>query len=1060
MTAREGFSRPLTAVVAAVLGLGLAAGPGATPGTAAPLDAAPADAVTVTIDPSYRQAEWEGWGTSLVWMANATGGYPDEIREKLVQLLFGKDGLNLNIARYNIGGGNAPTVRDYLRPGGAVPGFWKAPQEYGPQDTEWWDPDNPEHWNLDADANQRWWIDQIKDRVNRWEAFSNSPPYFQTVSGYVSGGFNATDDQIRADKVDQFATYLVKVAEHIEDAHGIAFDTIDPLNEPNTNYWRTTLGADGQPTGGRQEGAHAGPQLQAKVVEALRRALAGARTTAGVSAPDETNPGTFVTDWYGYPATAQAAVDQLNVHTYGTGQRTSVRDIAKAEQRPLWMSEVEGSWGHDFTSMDSGLGMAKRIIDDIRELEPSAWVLWQPIEDAKNMVAEGNLQWGSIHVPFDCTAADTLQTCPVQTNTKFDTLRNFTHYIRPGDRMVKVNDTNSVAAVTKSGTGATVVYANAGTAARSVTLDLTKFGKISRAATVTPVVTSASGKLKRGTEKLVSGGKVTLTVPAESVTTFLIKGVSSVQASTAHLLPDHTYRIEGVASGKSLAPSAAGGTAAIRTSDPAATQQLWTLRPVAAEGSSRARYTLVNAGTGQRLAVRAGSVVLEAAGEVDDAAQWMVSTTGDGTYTVINVAARRLLDVNGASTTDGAAVGTYLPTSAGNQRWALRDENVASTETANLYTVPGLTPVLPETVTAVLHSGARRTLPVTWQLPPAWRWRIPGTVTVGGTATDLLGRKVAATAKVTVDVFTATEPGRAKTYPGGQPSLPGTVVGIGKHGGRADLPVTWNPAPAGAFDKLGVATLTGTARVVNGTTLPATVRVRISPPSDENIATGGGVSVTATYTEGGYSTTGLTNGDTTDKAWSNWKSSGRNASDTLTVTVPATREVTRLITHFYRDNSSGGGLPQSIRAGLPDATGQCVGTGAEVPVGTASPLAVEVPISAGPGAAVCLVLTAVPNGYLTVAELEVYAKAPGRGSDATLAGIRVDGVPVAGFDPATTRYRVATRNPARAVVTATAIDPYAVVAANKDGRVWTVTSTSEDGSATTTYRVELVPRYY
>ena len=30
---------------------------------------------------------------------------------------------------------------------------------------------------------------------------------------------------------------------------------------------------------------------------------------------------------------------------------------------------------------------------------------WQPVEDAKNMVAEGNLQWGAVHVPFDCTAS-------------------------------------------------------------------------------------------------------------------------------------------------------------------------------------------------------------------------------------------------------------------------------------------------------------------------------------------------------------------------------------------------------------------------------------------------------------------------------------------------------------------------------------------------------------------------------------------------------------------------------------------------------------------------------
>ncbi len=68
------------------------------------------------VDPSYQQQEFEGWGTSLVWFANATGGYPEPVRRQLVDMLFGEDGLDLNIARYNIGGGNAPDVRkDYVK---------------------------------------------------------------------------------------------------------------------------------------------------------------------------------------------------------------------------------------------------------------------------------------------------------------------------------------------------------------------------------------------------------------------------------------------------------------------------------------------------------------------------------------------------------------------------------------------------------------------------------------------------------------------------------------------------------------------------------------------------------------------------------------------------------------------------------------------------------------------------------------------------------------------------------------------------------------------------------
>ena len=212
MPIRHRIVRALAPTVPLALGAGLVAAPAASAA-----DPAPRSAVTVRIDPSYQQQEFEGWGTSLVWFANATGGYPDAIRRQLVDMLFGEDGLNLNIARYNIGGGNAPDVRkDYMKAGATMEGFWKAPEGTTQQDMDWWDPNNPDHWNWDADANQRWWIDQIKDKVTRWEAFSNSPPWFQTVSGYVSGGFDSSTDQIRADRVDEFATYLVRV----DRAHG------------------------------------------------------------------------------------------------------------------------------------------------------------------------------------------------------------------------------------------------------------------------------------------------------------------------------------------------------------------------------------------------------------------------------------------------------------------------------------------------------------------------------------------------------------------------------------------------------------------------------------------------------------------------------------------------------------------------------------------------------------------------------------------------------------------------------------------------------------------------
>ncbi|MDA1388217.1 MULTISPECIES: RICIN domain-containing protein [Glycomyces] len=937
-----------------------------------------AAAVNVTLDPSYQGQQFEGWGTSLVWFANATGGYPDEIRNQLVDMVFGEEGLNLNIARYNIGGGNAPNIdNEYLRGGAsAVPGWWAAPEGTTQEDKDWWDPENPEHWNWDADANQRWWIDQIKDDVTHWEAFSNSPPYFQTVSGYVSGGFDANADQIRADSVDEFATYLTQVMEHVEAEHGIQFDTVDPLNEPNTNYWGTQLGADGvQPTGGGQEGAHAGPELQQQVINALAAQLSESELDTVIAAMDETNPGKFTTNWNAYTEESRANVGQMNVHTYGTGQRTSVRDLAKAGDKPLWMSEVGGAWtdGQDYTSMENGLGIATRITDDLRELEPSAWVLWQPIED-KNL----GHSWGEIQLPFDCTAEDTLETCKIETNTKYDTIRNFTHYIEPGDYMIGTDNASTVAAIKDSEDAAVAVYTNNSEDAVEVTLDLSKFGSVDSGATVTPVTSSAAGALVEGQSVVVNGATATLTVPAKSVTTFKIDGVSGVSEDAAMVQRHHTYRFDGVQSGKSIAPSEDGTGIVLQTDDASSAAQLWEIDQLTDGYSNREQYAIVNADTGTRLAVADGKAVLEAAdGDPSPAAQWFLSTTGDGTYVPVNVGTGLVLDVWGEATADGSPVQTYTPTSASNQRWTLIDETVLGTATVQSYTVPGYTPELPDTVAGIYRDGQRGALPVEWDMPDDSKWNRPGTVTVKGTATDALGNTFRAKAKVSVDTFSKTAPASAKTYPGFTPHLPDTVTAIGSRGTQATVPVVWEEPPAGAFDDYGTVTLGGTATLIDGTELPAQIDVEVTDPIEVNVALEDGVTTSATYTEPGYSTEALRNGNLTDKGWSNWKSGPFNTEDTITVTLPEARDVTRVVSHFWSDGGRNS-YADTLQVQYLDSEGNWQNAGDVVDVPTGEAPVIDVAVNAETSA-VRVAMTAGSGGtvgWIILSEIEVFAKAP------------------------------------------------------------------------------------
>lgn len=398
------------------------------------------------------QQPFEGWGTALAWFANVTGGMPDPVRSALADLLYGRDGLGFTIARYNIGGGNAPETGPYLRPGAAVPGFWRRPE--GATGKDWWQPDNPDHWDWSADANQRWWLDAIRDRVAPddviFEAFSNSPPYFMTVSGLVSGAESGLEDNLRPGQETAFAHYLARVVEELGKRHGIRFRTLSPVNEPNTPYWFSE---------NRQEGSHWSPAAQARMIRATDMALRARGLPAVVAAMDETNAQTFVTNWIGYDDATRAAISQLNVHSYSNDGQTAVRDIARTTGKRLWMSEVDlspANFPQDFTDIRPALALAEHIIGDLKRLEPVAWVFWQAVED---MSPEQKLDanWGLIKMDLSARApADH----PFHITRKYWAMRQFSAHVRPGDRLLRVDDHDSIAALQADGQGFVLIHVN------------------------------------------------------------------------------------------------------------------------------------------------------------------------------------------------------------------------------------------------------------------------------------------------------------------------------------------------------------------------------------------------------------------------------------------------------------------------------------------------------------------------------------------------------------------------------------------------------------------------
>lgn len=1111
-------------IAALITGAAVAAGAlAAAPiGTTAPAHAA--DALTVTPNPGYAGEEFDGWGTSLVWFANATGGYPEALREELYQAVFGEDGLDLNIARYNIGGGNASDVPDYLRAGGAVDGWWAPDPDgsagiHGGAATTYaerndvlaaWDSGDAASYDWDADATQRWWVERLAadGRITHWETFANSAPYFMTESGYVSGGFDSSAEQLKPAAIEPFAEYLVRVTEHLEDRYGIDVESIDPLNEPNTDYWGTRL-QNGVPVGGRQEGMHVGPARQAQLVDALRAELdADATSTdAFVAAMDETNPGIFATNWAAYPAATRDAVDRMNVHTYGTSGRLVVRDLAKQADTDLWMSEIEGSWvnGYNPVSIENGLGIAGRIIDDLRELEPKAWVLWQPVEDLYNMQPQGeNLNWGSIFIDLDCTPyqedgaeawksarrvaaaggdSTKVAPCGVEVNSKFNTIRNFTKFIQEGDRLIAVDDLSSTAALRGDGTGATVVHRNTGTADRQVTLDLSRFGEIADGATVTPYVTTQAPSADQPTANaLVEGAAVaidreartaTLTVPAKSVTTFAIDGVTGVADDAPALRDGRTYQLVGSQSAKALT---AGGTPAttittLATEPALAARQAWTVHEVPAGEREATRRVVLEASDGRVLGATSAGTDLRAIGTdaaaATPATRWIVNTTDGRAFTLVNEALALSLDVGGQSSAENATVGVYGSNGGANQSWAPRDLAPLAGQSVAARTLVGVAPVLPTTVAPRYAWGAGVAVPVEWALPDDSAWAETGRVEVPGTATDVFGQAFEVTARVDVGGLTATDPvsvtvARGASLAGVQAAAPSTVPAhVGASEQAFDVPVTWDWAGLApdAFAELGVIRVDGTA-TADGAELPARLSVLVTEGTLRNFAPDAGVTASASSTESGYPVDRTRNGVVGDKGWSNWVSTNKPAQSTLTYQFAA-RRVEQVTVHFWRDGTNSWAQSMQVQLRLPDGTwAPAPGWEGVQPVasptdGTAPIVTAEFAPTTATG--VRVIMNAYPNTHLIVSEVQVFESVPAPASVSDLALLRLDGTTVDGFDPARTDYEVDVDGGRLPVLDAVAVDSAARVRIAQpttgNGGAGTITVTSADGTTQTVYTV-------
>ena len=235
------------------------------------------DTLRYEINPHMVRQHFKGWGVSLCWWAGQCGKWDDEKIDEIITWLVSPEGLNYNIFRYNIGGGDDPRNRHCELHHMAKGKGLRAEME-GFKDSI----GDVYHWERDAPQRKI----MLKIREKRpdaiFEAFSNSCPYYMTYSGCVDGHQDGGKDNLRPEYYEAFARYLVDVCKHYKDKYGIEFKTLAPFNESATNYWRAN---------GSQEGCHFDYDSQIKFIQVLAPILRQSGLKTEISPADETSVG-------------------------------------------------------------------------------------------------------------------------------------------------------------------------------------------------------------------------------------------------------------------------------------------------------------------------------------------------------------------------------------------------------------------------------------------------------------------------------------------------------------------------------------------------------------------------------------------------------------------------------------------------------------------------------------------------------------------------------------------------------------------------------------------------
>lgn len=359
-----------------------------------------------------------GFGASACWWAQDIGG--SDFAEKTAKLLFGDEGLKLNIYRYNVGAGEKENPASRIRGNRATESFY-----YYNGDTGAWEYD----FSRDAAAQRMLELSLAEGNIDTVVLFANSPHYSMTATGQATGGTEEYFSNLPAENYEAYADYFITVARYFIDK-GVPVKYLSPINEPQWSWGGGWVG---------QEGCHYEPEEILALMKVFARAIRSSGLDVKLMAPESGNISADTLDWFDMLVSDEEIAPVLgslayhsywsdgNAHVkYTFGQTLAEKNYPCNVDMTEW---CELPLEHDIADFGGAVRTASVINQDLLLSGANSWSAWTGVNNYGRR--EDGTLWSDGLLAMDDAVTD------VRIARRYYALQHFSRFIPAGSVRVQ-----------------------------------------------------------------------------------------------------------------------------------------------------------------------------------------------------------------------------------------------------------------------------------------------------------------------------------------------------------------------------------------------------------------------------------------------------------------------------------------------------------------------------------------------------------------------------------------------------------------------------------------------